>query len=180
MAGGEGNPQYDRHFAQRNLRPFGVVLGGGHGITWANAVISQVGAGMNVLTLESSLPGDAFTTYLAIPTQTFEAHVGRDGLHGWEILGKGGQQPLRKPFPDCVLLRQTGKPDGNGVQLRLADHRRQPFLGLSLGVEWNGEALRRHRVLGDVSLAHRGSDGLLAGGFTLQPVVQHGERELSR
>lgn len=171
QAGKPATPQFDRHLAQRNFKPFGIALAGGNGIHWANAVISQVGAGLNGLSLQHSLPAEAFTVYLGMPTRTFEAYVGEQGLRGWELVRDGRQGPLRKPFPDCVVLRQTGKAQGDGVHLRIADHRREAFLGMSLGIEWQAAKLTRREVPGEIDVIHHGQDGTVAGGFSLWPLV---------
>ncbi len=162
----DSDPRRDRHIAQRTLAPFPVPKGGGVTvISWTNFIVAQAGAGPNWLTLKHALPADAFRLFLAMPTRSYESHVAKGGrLHGFDVIHNSGREVASKPFPDAVILRQTA-PD---ARLELADHAREPFLGLSLGVEYDPAKIRNQR-LSDVSVVHAARDGAVVGGFTLQP-----------
>ena len=79
------------------------------------------------------------------------------------MIRDSGRDVASKPFPDAVILRQTAA----NARLEVADHGREPFLGLSLGVEWDPARIKSSR-LGDVSMVHAGHDDTIVGGFTLQ------------
>ena len=82
---------------------------------------------------------------------------------------------MAKPFPDCVILRQTTP----GARLEIADHdpeqtRRHHgpdrFFGMAIGVEADPRRLADHR-LGDIEVVHTARDGKVVGGFSLRPVA---------
>jgi len=95
----------------------------------------------------------------------FERHIGKAGPHrGFEVV----TDTASKPFPDAVILRRT-TPE---ARLSIADHAKERFFGMALGVEWDPTVLARARTLGDISVAHHGRDGKVVGGFTLRPQVR--------
>ena len=71
---------------------------------------------------------------------------------------------MAKPFPEAVILRQT-HPE---AVLQVADHGRRPFIGLSLGIEWEPERAARAHI-SDIAIAHAGADRRVIGGLTLRP-----------
>ena len=58
------------------------------------------------------------------------------------------------------------------ARLSIADHAKERFFGMALGVEWDPPALTRVRQLGDISVVHRSHDGTVVGGFTLRPQLK--------
>ena len=123
----------------------------------------QAFEGANTLAIDAPvLPGDAVRYYLAVPTQMFQRHVAKAGPHrGFEVV----TDTASKPFPDAVILRRT-------TRLTIADHAKERFFGMALGVEWDPPALARARTLGDISVVHHGRDGAVVGGFTLRPQLK--------
>jgi hypothetical protein len=63
-----------------------------------------------------------------------------------------------------VILRQTSP----AASIHLAEHRRERFLGLALGLAGDPAKLRGVRLT-DVSMSHATHDGGIVGGFTLRP-----------
>ncbi|MFI5032281.1 MAG: hypothetical protein ACHQPH_16430 [Reyranellales bacterium] len=59
-----------------------------------------------------------------------------------------------------MILRQTVA----GARLEFADHRREEFFGLALGVE-----IVRETRMSDIDVVHMGHDEHVVGGFTLRP-----------
>ena len=159
-------PTSDRHIAQRNLAGFDMTLKGAKKLQWQNFMMSQAFEGANTLAIDAPvLPNDGVRYYLAVPTQMFERHVAKAGPHrGFEVV----TDTASKPFPDAVILRRT-TPE---ARLSIADHAKERFFGMALGVEWDPTVLARARTLGDISVAHHGRDGKVVGGFTLRPQVR--------
>ena len=156
----DSNPRAERHAAQRNLAPFFLpTLMGAKKIGWKNFMVGQIGSGANGLALQHALPSDAFRFYLAIPTKSYERYVTKDGARGFEVVS----EVANKPFPDAVILRQTSAE----AVLRVSEHARERFLGMSLGIECDPARLGGRR-LSDVSMVQATHDGTIAGGFTLQ------------
>jgi hypothetical protein len=166
-------PPVDRHIAQRNLAPFDMAVMGLKKIQWTNFIVAQAGKGWNELTLQQALPADGFRFFFAVPRVAWERWIDPKTSHGvvrgLEIV----HDVASKPFPEAVILRQTGP-----VLLRIAEHgherghERERFFGMSLGIEGDPAALRRARDR-DVSVIHESQDNGIVGGFTLQvPVVR--------
>ena len=83
-------------------------------------------------------------------------------MRGFELVREA---PGPKPFPgDTVILRQTSP----AASIHLAEHRRERFLGLALGLAGDPAKLRGVRLT-DVSMSHATHDGAIVGGFTLRP-----------
>jgi hypothetical protein len=135
------------------------------GIRWANMLIPQAGAGTNTLRLDHALPEELFTVWLALPVATFREQVGLIGMRGWEVVLPAAHQPQKKPMPDCVVLHQTAP----RATLKLAEHAREPYLALSLGLEWRVGGVDSNTRLADVHLVHADAKGRAAGGFVLRP-----------
>jgi len=136
-------------------------------IKWANMLFPQVGTGTNVLTLDHTLPEDLFTVWLALPVSTFRESIGAIGMKGWEVVLPVALQPASRPMPDCVILRQTAP----HAVLKLREHAREPYIALSLGLEWRMSAIDAPGRLDDVVLLHSDAQGRAAGGFTLRPRI---------
>jgi hypothetical protein len=149
-------PQIDRHIGQKNLIPFDMTEMAAKKIWWKNFVVDQVGQGLNELVLEHDLPPDGFRFYIALPTAVYRRYVAELGHKGFEAV----RETSSRPFPDSVILRQTVR----GAELRIAEHARQRFLGLAIGIEAEPAGLRT--VRGDVRMVHRTVDRRIAGGFT--------------
>jgi hypothetical protein len=156
----DSNPRTERHAAQRNLAPFLIPpLMGAKKIGWKNFIVGQMGSGANQLELQEALPAESFHFYLAMPTRTYERYVAKGGARGFEVVPK----VANKPFPDAVILRPTSA----GAKLVVAEHAKERFLGMSLGIECDPARIRGLR-LSDVSLVQTRHDGTIGGGFTLQ------------
>ena len=165
------DPRIDRHIAQHNLQPFDMkVMAHAHPM-WTNFIASQAGPGANGLLIQHpGWPSEAMRFYFAIPSRPFERYVQPGGHRGFEVVREGAT----RPFPDCVILRQTTP----GARLEIADHdpgqTRQHhgpdrFFGMALGIE--ADPLRvSDRRLGDIEVVHTARDGKVVGGFSLRPV----------
>jgi hypothetical protein len=166
----DSQPPVDRHIAQHNLAPFNVAEMGLKKIMWTNFIVAQAGAGWNELTLQQALPADAFRFTFAIPRAAWERWIRPRPSKGGVVRGlEVVTDAPSKPFPDAVILRQTGP-----VLIRIADHghERERFFGMSLGIEGDPAQLRRARD-STVSVVHAAQEGGVVGGFTLQvPVVR--------
>ena len=135
-------------------------------LAWKNFIVDQAGAGLNGLLLQHALPAEAFQLYLAIPTAIYERYIARGGaMRGFETINdKGAREVASKPFPDAVILRQTAR----DAQLRVADHGREPFFGMALGISVDPAAIKGQQ-LGDIAMVHSAAEGGVVGGFTLRP-----------
>ena len=102
------------------------------------------------------LPVEVARYYMAVPTVVYERYLAKGGSHrGFETV-----TDVAKPFPEAVILRQTAP----GARLEFADHRREEFFGLALGVE-----ILRETRMSDIDVVHMAHDGHVVGGFTLRP-----------
>jgi hypothetical protein len=156
----DSNPRTERHAAQRKQAPFLIPpLMGAKKIGWKNFIVGQMGSGANQLELQEALPAESFHFYLAIPTRTYERYVAKGGARGFEVVPK----VANKPFPDAVILRPTSA----GAKLIVAEHAKERFLGMSLGIECDPARIKGLR-LSDVSVVQSRHDGTIGGGFTLQ------------
>jgi hypothetical protein len=156
----DSNPRTERHAAQRNLAPFLIPpLMGVKKIGWKNFIVGQMGSGANQLELQEALPAESFHFYLAMPTRTYERYVAKGGARGFEVVPK----VANKPFPDAVILRPTSA----GAKLIVAEHAKERFIGMSLGIECDPARIKGLR-LSDVSMVQTLHDGTIGGGFTLQ------------
>jgi hypothetical protein len=105
---------------------------------------------------EAAVAADAVRYYMAVPVAVYERYVAKGGSHrGFETV-----TDVPKPFPEAVILRQTVA----GARLEFADHRREEFFGLALGVE-----ILRETRMSEIEMVHMGHDGRVVGGFTLRP-----------
>jgi hypothetical protein len=157
----DANPRLDRHVAQRNLAPFGLMMPGPKPPSWKTFVVSQVGKGANTLLLEHGLPLDAFDVHVAVTRRAWEHYVAKTpGLAGFEPVR---EMPKTRPFPECVILRQVAKE----AHLPVAPHDREPFIGMAVGIAARASRERPAR-LGDLSVVHLDAHRAVAGGFTLQ------------
>jgi hypothetical protein len=157
----DSDPQTERHAAQRNLAPFLIpAMAGDKKIGWKNFIAGQMGVGPNQLAIEQALSPNTFKVYLALPTATYERYVAKGRSEGFEVVREG----VQKPFPDAVILRQTTA----GARLVVAEHAKEAFLGLSLGIGWEPRRIRPTSRFRPVSLVHYRQDGSIGGGFTLQ------------
>ena len=162
----KSDPQKDRHIAQHNLAPFNISASAKKQLVWKNFIVDQAGAGLNGLLLQHALPAEAFQLYLAIPTAIYERYIDAKGskaggaMRGFEVV----RETASKPFPDAVILRQTAR----DAQLRVADHGREQFFGMSLGLSVDPAAIKGQR-LGDIAMVHSAAEGGVVGGFTLRP-----------
>ena len=153
------DPRHDRRIAQKNLVAFDMTEMAAKKIWWKNFIVSQVGQGLNELVLEHELPAEAFRFYVAMPTAVYQHYVAKQGHKGFDPV----REIASKPFPDCVILRQSV----HGAELRIAEHARERYLGLSIGIEV--EATRARAVhTGDIRMVHRTVDRQIAGGFTVR------------
>jgi hypothetical protein len=170
----ESNPMVDRHIAQRNLAPFDMALMGLKKIMWTNFIVGQAGAGWNELILQQALPADAFRFHFAVPRAAWERWIDPRTSPGGAVRGlEMVHDVASKPFPEAVILRQTGP-----VLIRIAEHghgrghERERFFGMSLGIEGDPAAFRRARN-SDVSVVQAAHGGGVVGGFTLRvPLVR--------
>ena len=156
----DSNPRTERHAAQRNLAPFLIPVMMAKKIGWKNFMVAQMGAGSNQLAVDHGLSPNIFRVYLAMPTATYERYVAKGRSEGFEVVREG----VDKPFPDAVILRQTIP----GARLVVAEHAKEAFLGLSLGIGWEPRRIRPTARFRPVSLVHYRQDGTIGGGFTLQ------------
>jgi len=158
-------PAVDRHIGQRNLAPFDMALMGIRKPVWTNFIVAQAGTGWNELTLRHALPAEAFRFHFAIPRLAWERWIDPKTSKGGAMRGLEVVTDVpSKPFPDAVILRQTGP-----ALLRIADHghAKERFFGMSLGIEGDPAELMRARN-GGVSVVHAAREGVVVGGFTLQ------------
>ena len=160
----ESNPREDRHIAQKNLVPFDMSVMAKK-IWWKNFIVSQAGQGLNELVLQHELPADAFRLYVAMPSAVYQHYVAKQGHKGFDLV----RDISSRPFPDCVVLRQSV----HGAELRIAEHARERYLGLAIGIEVDATRARTVRA-GDIRMVHRTVDRRIAGGFTVQ--LMHGAR----
>jgi hypothetical protein len=164
----KSDPQKDRHIAQHNLAPFNIAVGGKKQLVWQNFMVGQAGTGMNGLVLQHALPPEAFQLYLAIPTAIYERYIAKGGaVRGFEPLRADGRETASRPFPEAVILHQTAR----DAEIRVADHAREPFFGMALGIEVDPAALKGQR-LGDIAMVHSAAEGGVVGGFTLRPQMR--------
>jgi hypothetical protein len=153
-------PSANRKIAQRNLAAFAPTVTGMKKPQWHYFVMSQAFAGTNALAVKAAqLPDDVVRYYMAVPVAVYERYVAKGGSHrGFETV-----TDVPKPFPEAVILRQTVA----GARLEFADHRREEFFGLALGVE-----ILRETRMSDIDMVHTAQDGRVVGGFTLRPEVE--------
>jgi hypothetical protein len=157
------SPRLNRHISQRNLAPFDGTLMAIKKPFWTDFIVSQAGHGPNGLTIEpQNWPLDDIRFWFAMPPAFYERYVAKGGHRGFELVREG----VPKPFPDCVLLRQTAP----GSRLVIEDHAREGYFGMALGIEGDPARLN-HARLGDVAVAHTAQDGRVVGGFSLRPQV---------
>jgi hypothetical protein len=157
------NPQLNRHISQRNLAPFDTLLMAIKKPSWTDFIVSQAGHGPNGLTIEAqNWPVDQVRFWFGLPHGFYERYVAKTGHRGFEPVREG----VPKPFPDCVLLRQTAP----GARLVIEDHAREGYFGMALGIEGDPARLT-HARLGDVAVAHTAHDGKVVGGFSLRPLA---------
>jgi hypothetical protein len=166
------SPQKNRHIGQKNLVPFDMSLVAAKKPAWKNFIVSQTGAGVNALDVQLELPpGLEAQVFIAAPSRVYRAYIEATGHEGGHDGGKPGAAPRgfevvhdleSRPFPDCVILRQTTP----GAVLQIAEHVREHFLGLSLGIAGDPRAWRNGRP-GAISVVHTCHDRSIAGGFTL-------------
>jgi hypothetical protein len=155
------SPQLNRHIAQRNLAPFDMTLMAIKKPMWTDFILSQAGHGLNALSIQAqSWPLDQVRFWFGLPSRFYQHYVEKTGHRGFEVVREG----VPKPFPDCVLLRQTTP----GARLTIEDHGREGYFGMALGVEGDGAHLARANV-GDIAVAHAAHDGKIVGGFSLRP-----------
>jgi hypothetical protein len=166
----ESNPLVDRHIAQRNLAPFDVTEMGLKKIKWTNFIVAQAGKGWNELVLQQALPPDALHFYFAIPRAAYERWIDPRTSKGGVVRGlEVVTDAPSRPFPEAVILRQTG-----AVLIRIADHghEKERFFGMSIGIEGDPAGFKRARD-STVSVVHAAQEGGVVGGFTLQvPTVR--------
>ena len=150
-------PLANRKIAQRNLAAFAPTVTGMKKPHWTYFVMSQAFAGTNALVMKAAhLPADVVRYYIAVPIAVYERYVAKGGSHrGFETV-----TDVPKPFPAAVILRQTAP----GARLEFADHRREAFFGLALGVE-----ILKETRMSDIDMVHMAHDGRVVGGFTLRP-----------
>jgi len=160
----KSDPQKDRHLAQHNLAPFNIAVGGKKQLVWQNFMVDQAGTGVNGLVLQHALPPEAFQLYLAIPTAIYERYIAKGGaVRGFEVV----RETASRPFPEAVILHQTAR----DAQIRVADHAREPFFGMALGIEVDPAALKGQRP-SDIAMVHSAAEGGVVGGFTLRPQMR--------
>ncbi len=130
-------------------------------LQWQDFMMSQAGKDANALAVATTLPAGAVRLLVAVPTAMYERYVAKGGSHR-------GFEPVKdvagKPFPEAVILQQTVP----GARLEIAEHAREPFFAMALGVELLKE-VRPGDVLGDIAMVHTTHDGRVVGGFTLRP-----------
>jgi hypothetical protein len=161
----DSSPLKDRHIAQRNLAHFDMTQMAIKPPMWKKFIVAQAGAGVNGLSLQHALPLDAFRVYLAIPRAAWERYIdpktSKGGaVRGFDVVREVGS----KPFPgEAVFLRQTNA----AAEIHVADHAREKFFGMALGLEGDPARLKGVRVT-DISMAHAAADHSVVGGFTVQ------------
>ena len=157
----DSKPTKDRHIAQHNIGQFDVAVMGAKKAEWQNFIMAQAGKGTNALALAHGLPPEAARLYIAVPTQTFERWIAKGGSYrGFEQV----KAPTSKPFPDAVILHQTSAE----ARLTVADHAKEPFLALSIGIEGDPAKLKILRPGSGVAVSHAEHDGAVVGGFTMR------------
>ncbi len=157
------SPQLNRHIAQRNLAPFDMALMMIKKPMWTDFILSQAGRGVNALAIEAKdWPMDQVRFWFGVPPRFYEHYIAKGGHRGFEVVREG----VPKPFPDCVLLRQTTP----GARLSIEDHGREGYFGMAFGIEGDPAHLARAR-LGDVAVSHAAQDGRIVGGFSLRPMT---------
>jgi hypothetical protein len=188
LPGDGDSPTSNRRIAQRNLAVFD------HDAflpqppspppsPWHNFMVEQppsqfdhgIGESTVRLTVQSTLPPEAFKLLLAIPPLTFKRYfVGGKGLHGFRVvpdeelereIGRG----RLVPFHDAVVLRATGPMS----TLEFTVNAKHRVLGMSLGIV-HDPARHPTRPTGAVSVIHDGFRGHAhegkvnaVGGFTI-------------
>ena len=161
----DSSPLKDRHIAQRNLAHFDMTQMAIKPPMWKKFIVAQAGAGVNGLSLQHALPLDAFRVFLAIPRAAYERYIdpktSKGGaVRGFDVVREVGS----KPFPgEAVFLRQTNA----AAEIHVADHAREKFFGMALGLEGDPARLKGVRVT-DISMAHAAADHGVVGGFTVQ------------
>jgi hypothetical protein len=127
--------------------------------------MSQAGYGTNGLAIQQAWPADSVRFYLAMPSLFWKRYAAKLAQRGFEVV----KEPVEKPFPDAVILRQTHP---RGARLEFLDHAHERFFGMALGLEIDVERLGRAKGRpGDIALVHTMRDGTVAGGFTLRPTT---------
>jgi hypothetical protein len=156
------HPTKDRHIAQHNIGQFDANVMGAKKAQWQNFIMAQAGKGLNTLTFQAhGLPAGAANLYLAIPTQTFERWIAKGGSHrGFEQIAG----PAAKPFPDAVILHATGAE----ARLVAADHAKEEYLALSIGMDGDPAKLKAARPGSNVTVTHADHSGAVVGGFTMR------------
>ena len=106
-----------------------------------------------------------FRIYLAIPLVAWERYIDPKTSKGGAVRGFDVvREVANKPFPgDTVFLRQTNA----AAEIHVADHAREKFFGMALGLEGDPARLKGVRVT-DISMAHAAADHSVVGGFTVQ------------
>jgi hypothetical protein len=159
MSNVESIPSVDRHIGQRNLAAFDASVPAMKKLQWQDFMMSQAGRGPNALAIASTLPAGAVRFVVAVPTEMYVRYVAKGGGHrGFEQVKDVGS----KPFPDAVILAQTAP----GARLEIAEHAREPFFAMALGVE-----LLKEVRPADIAMVHTAQDGRVVGGFTLRPAT---------
>ena len=161
----DSSPLKDRHIAQRNLAHFDMTQMAIKPPMWKKFIVAQAGAGVNGLSLRHMLPLDAFRVYLAIPRAAWERYIDPKTSKGGAVRGfEVVREVANKPFPgEAVLLRQTNA----AAEIHVADHAKDKFFGMALGLEGDPARLKGVRVT-DISMAHAAADHSVVGGFTVQ------------
>ena len=151
----DSSPRKDRHIAQRNLAQFDMTQMAIKPPMWKNFIVAQAGAGVNGLSLQHALPIDAFKRLPRDPARGVRAlHRSQDqqGRRGARLRGgpRGGQQAVPG---DTVFLRQTNP----AAEIHVADHAREKFFGMALGLEGDPARLKGVRVP-EIAMAHAAAD----------------------
>lgn len=184
----DDSPKVNRRIAQRNLAVFDhdafLAQPPAPPAPWHNFLVEQplsqfdhgVGESTVRLTVQSSLPPEAFKLLLAIPSLTFKRYfVNEKGLRGFRVvpdeelereIGRG----RLKPFHDAVVLRAIGPTS----TLEFTVHAKHRVLGMSLGIVHDA-ARHPTRPTGAVSVIHDALPGRVhegkthaVGGFTIE------------
>jgi hypothetical protein len=166
----ESVPNVDRHIGQRNLAAFDASVKAMKKLQWQDFMMSQAGKGTNALAVATTLPAGAVRTLVAVPTAMYERYVAKGGSHrGFEPVKdpQAVKDVASKPFPEAVILQQTVP----GARLEIAEHAREPFFAMALGIELLKE-VRPGDVLADIAMVHTAQDGRVVGGFTLRPATR--------
>jgi len=105
--------------------------------------------GQNKILLRSNFSRNAGRVHIAVPRQTFERWIGKEGVRGFKIADGERDRKLGVPFVDHVVL--TPRETGASFRIPFMD---EHCLGMAIGIEFNPKLLEPGSIYRTV-LEHR-------------------------